>query len=48
MSELGELEPLTRRSAAAIIADQLRSAIMYGSLPPGSQMGEADLAAKLA
>jgi DNA-binding GntR family transcriptional regulator len=47
MSELGELEPITRRSTAAIIADQLRSAIMYGSLPPGSQMGEADLAAKL-
>lgn len=47
MSELGELEPITRRSTAAIIADQLRSAIMYGSLPPGSQLGEADLAAKL-
>ncbi|RCW46027.1 DNA-binding GntR family transcriptional regulator [Halopolyspora algeriensis] len=43
----GELEPVQRKSTAAIVADQLRSAIMYGSLPPGSQMGEADLAARL-
>jgi len=43
----GELEPVQRRSTAAIVADQLRSAIMYGSLPPGSQMGEAELANRL-
>ncbi|MDR7299846.1 GntR family transcriptional regulator [Haloactinomyces albus] len=43
----GELEPVQRKSTAAIVADQLRSAIMYGSLPPGSQMGEADLATRL-
>jgi DNA-binding GntR family transcriptional regulator len=43
----GELEPVQRKSTAAIVADQLRSAIMYGSLPPGSQMGEAELAARL-
>src|SRR3954468_19098287 len=47
MGRLGELEPVPRRSTVEIIADQLRSAIMYGSLPPGSQLGEADLAAKL-
>lgn len=43
----GELEPVQRRSTAAIVADQLRSAIMYGSLSPGSQLGEADLAQRL-
>ncbi|TWF95879.1 DNA-binding GntR family transcriptional regulator [Saccharopolyspora dendranthemae] len=43
----GELEPVQRKSTAAIVADQLRAAIMYGSLPPGSQLGEAELAARL-
>lgn len=43
----GELEPVQRKSTAAIVADQLRAAIMYGSLPPGSQMGEAELASRL-
>ncbi len=43
----GELEPVQRKSTAAIVADQLRSAVMYGSLPPGSQMGEAELASRL-
>jgi DNA-binding GntR family transcriptional regulator len=43
----GELEPVQRRSTAAIVADQLRSAIVYGSLPPGSQLGEAELASRL-
>ena len=43
----GELEPVQRKSTAAIVADQLRAAIMYGSLQPGSQMGEAELAARL-
>jgi DNA-binding GntR family transcriptional regulator len=42
-----DLEPVRRRSTAAIVADQLRAAIMYGSLLPGSQMGEAELAARL-
>lgn len=46
-SQPGELEPVQRKSTAAIVADQLRSAIMYGSLPPGSQMGEAELATRL-
>lgn len=43
----GELEPVQRKSTAAIVADQLRAAIMYGSLPPGSQLGEAELANRL-
>ncbi|QGK69909.1 FCD domain-containing protein [Allosaccharopolyspora coralli] len=43
----GELERVQRKSTAAIVADQLRSAIMHGSLEPGSQLGEADLAQRL-
>ncbi|MGH3760453.1 GntR family transcriptional regulator [Actinophytocola sp.] len=46
MSELGELEPVTRQSTAELIADQLRSAIMYGVFEPGCQLGEAELAAR--
>jgi DNA-binding GntR family transcriptional regulator/maleate cis-trans isomerase len=42
-----DLEPVQRRSTAEIVADQLRLAVMHGSLPPGSQMGEAELAARL-
>ncbi|HEX3791972.1 MAG TPA: GntR family transcriptional regulator [Pseudonocardiaceae bacterium] len=30
-----------------IISEELRSAIMYGSLPAGSQLGESELAARL-
>jgi DNA-binding GntR family transcriptional regulator len=41
---LAEIEPVSRESTAAIIARQLREAIMNGSLPPGSQLGEAELA----
>ena len=47
MGALGELEPVERRSTAEIVADQLRSAIMYGSLAPGSQLGETELAGRL-
>lgn len=47
MSVPGELEPVPRQSTAALIADQLRSAIMYGSLAPGVQLGETDLAGRL-
>ncbi len=47
VGEPGELEPVSRESTAAIIANQLRSAIMYGSLAPGAQLGEADLASRL-
>ena len=48
MSELGELEPVARQSTAELIADQLRSAIMYGVFAPGTQLGEAELAARFA
>jgi DNA-binding GntR family transcriptional regulator len=41
---LAEIEPVSRESTAAIIARQLREAIMNGSLPPGSQLGETELA----
>jgi len=48
VSELGELEPVARQSTAELIADQLRSAIMYGVFAPGTQLGEAELAARFA
>ncbi|MFD2419315.1 GntR family transcriptional regulator [Amycolatopsis pigmentata] len=41
---LTDLEPVNRESTAAIIARQLREAIMNGSLPPGTQLGETELA----
>ncbi|GAB2993215.1 GntR family transcriptional regulator [Amycolatopsis acidiphila] len=41
---LAEIEPVSRESTAAIIARQLREAIMNGSLPPGAQLGETELA----
>jgi DNA-binding GntR family transcriptional regulator len=47
MGRLGELEPVPRRSTVEIISDELRSAIMYGSLAPGAQLGEVDLATRL-
>jgi DNA-binding GntR family transcriptional regulator len=47
MGQLGELEPVARRSTVEIISDELRSAIRYGSLEPGAQLGEAELAARL-
>ncbi|WP_344159439.1 GntR family transcriptional regulator [Nocardiopsis rhodophaea] len=47
MSAPGRLQPVPRRSTAALIADQLRSAIMYGELVPGDQLGETELAAQL-
>jgi DNA-binding GntR family transcriptional regulator len=38
--------PLNPESTASIIARRLRTAIMYGSLPPGRQLNEVDLAAR--
>lgn len=38
------IEPVDRESTASIIAQRLREAIMNGSLPPGTQLGEAELA----
>lgn len=43
---LTEIEPVSRESTAAIIARQLREAIMNGSLPPGTQLGETELAGR--
>lgn len=43
---LSDIEPVNRESTAAFIARQLREAIMAGSLQPGTQLGEADLAAR--
>jgi DNA-binding GntR family transcriptional regulator len=45
---LAELQPVNRDSTAGIIAQQLRAAIMNGALPPGTQLGEAELAARFA
>src|SRR3954467_10018607 len=42
-----ELEPVDRKSTPALVADQLRSAIMRGTFPPGAQLGEVELAARL-
>lgn len=41
------LKPVRREPAAISIAHQLTEAIMDGTLAPGSQLGEADLAAEL-
>jgi|SRR5699024_5631464 len=39
-----EFEPVERESTAALIARRLRTAITNGSLAPGSQLGETELA----
>lgn len=41
------MEPVERRSTAAIVADRIRTAIMRGTFPPGTQLGEVELAAAL-
>ncbi len=40
-------EPLVRESTPAIIAGKLRTAIGLGHIPPGAQLGEAELAKEL-
>lgn len=45
--DLTDLEPVERRSTAAVVADRIRTAIMRGTFPPGTQLGEVELAAKL-
>jgi DNA-binding GntR family transcriptional regulator len=45
--DVHELEPISRRSTAAIVADRIRAAIMRGTFPPGTQLAEVDLAAQL-
>lgn len=41
---LDDLKPVKRRSTVEVIAEELRQAIMTGTLEPGDQLGEADLA----
>jgi DNA-binding GntR family transcriptional regulator len=43
---LADIEPVNRESTAGIIARQLRDAIMTGGLPPGTQLGETELASR--
>jgi len=47
MTSLLGLDPVDRKSTASIIADQLREAIMRGTLEPGTQLHESDLANQL-
>src|SRR5699024_2376360 len=41
------LQPVVQESTAGMIADRVREAIACGDLPPGAQLGEADLAEQL-
>ncbi|GAB3584838.1 GntR family transcriptional regulator [Amycolatopsis endophytica] len=43
---LTDIEPVSRESTAAIIARQLREAIMNGTFAPGTQLGETELAGR--
>ncbi|GAA3823802.1 MULTISPECIES: GntR family transcriptional regulator [Amycolatopsis] len=43
---LADIEPVSRESTAAIIARQLREAIMNGTFAPGTQLGETELAGR--
>ena len=45
--DLTGLEPVERRSTAVIVADRIRTAIMKGTFPPGTQLGEVELAGRL-
>lgn len=45
--DLSGLEPVERRSTAAIVAERLRQAIMRGTFPPGTQLGEVEIATRL-
>jgi DNA-binding GntR family transcriptional regulator len=47
MSDDSHLARITRESTASVIARQLRNAIIHGSIQPGSQLGESDLANRL-
>ena len=42
------LEPVERETTASIIADRIRERIMDGTFAPGTQLGEAQLASRLA
>jgi DNA-binding GntR family transcriptional regulator len=44
----GELEPVVQESTPTMIAARIRDAIASGVIPPGSQIGEAEFARRLA
>lgn len=46
MAEPRPFEPVHQESTAALIARQLRDAIMHGRLEPGAQLSEAELSAQ--
>ena len=41
------IEPVVQESTASLVADRVRDAIAYGHIPPGAQLGEAELAREL-
>ncbi|MFP5023155.1 GntR family transcriptional regulator [Pseudonocardia phyllosphaerae] len=45
--DVSEIEPVSRRSTAEIVADRIRAAIMRGTFAPGTQLGEVELANRL-
>jgi len=47
MTALDGIHPVDRRSTPALVADQLRRAIVRGEFVPGTRLGEAELAARL-
>jgi DNA-binding GntR family transcriptional regulator len=46
MADARSFEPVHQESTAALIARQLRDAIMHGRLEPGAQLSEAELSAQ--
>jgi DNA-binding GntR family transcriptional regulator len=46
-NKLKALEPVNRRATAEIIAERIRTAIIYGPFAAGDQLGEAQLAQAL-
>lgn len=46
MADTRSFEPVHQESTAALIARQLRDAIMHGRLEPGAQLSEAELSAQ--
>lgn len=47
MRGLEKLEPVNRETTPGVIAAQIRARIMDGTFPPGTQLGEAQLASRL-
>lgn len=45
--QVGRLAPVRRSSTVDLIAERLREAVVEGSLPPGTVLGEAELAFQL-